>query len=83
MEKYKKGDVNLLLFFLVSAIFLFGMSILWSKNWLIEEDLSSSSTFISKSALEKKVEEKRNKRKENVNKSLEAYDEQKKDETKQ
>jgi hypothetical protein len=71
MDKCKKGDVNLLLFFLVSALFIFGISILWSKNWLIKEDFDGYPSFISKKAIEKKVEEKRNIRKDNLKKNIE------------
>lgn len=76
MEKFKKGDVNLLLFFLVSALFVFGMSVLWSKNWLIDERYKDYyPVFISKSTLEKKANKERAKRQEDINKSLEIYNE--------
>ena len=65
-----------MLFFLVSVIFVFGISILWSKNWLIEENPEYYPVFLSKAALEKKVDEQRNERKENLKKTLEIYDDQ-------
>jgi len=77
MVKYKKGTINLLLFFLVSALFLFGIVILWSKNWLIDKNSGSPALFFTKSVLEKNVDERRNKRIENLNKSLEIYDDKK------
>ncbi len=77
MKKFERGDVNLLIFFLVSVLFVFGMSVLWSKNWFIEDDLSYSSVFLTKAALDKKVDEQRNEHKENLKKTLEIYDDQK------
>ena len=70
MKKFEKGDVNLLLFLLVSALFLFFMATLWSKNWLINVD-NGNSVFLSKAALDKRIEEKRTKRQDVVKKTFE------------
>lgn len=80
MEKYKKGDINLLLLFLVSVIFIFGVTLLWSKNWLIDENADGSNVLLSRSALASKVDKYRNERKEKVYKSFEIYDEKMKEE---
>lgn len=76
-KKFEKGDVNLLIFFLVSVLFVFGMATLWSKNWFIDDDMSYASVFLTKAALDKKIDQSRNKQQENVNESLKIYDDQK------
>ena len=71
MKNFEKGDVNLLLFFLVSALFLFFMATLWSKNWLMDVD-GGNSVFLSKAALDRKVNEKRLRRENAVKKTIET-----------
>lgn len=77
MEKYKKGDVNLLLFFLISVIFVLGMVLLWSNNWLIDvSHADSSSIFLSKMALDRKIDKQRKEHLKRLDESLEISDDQ-------
>jgi hypothetical protein len=78
MEKCKRGDINLLLFFLASAFFVLGMTILWTSNWLIDvNNADNSSVFISKMALDRKLEKQRKEHLERLNENFEISDRKK------
>lgn len=74
-KKYLQGNINLLLFFLVSVIFFFGICYLWVNDWFMKPD-DTAHTFWSKSAIEGKIEDLRSSRKKNVYESFEIAEEQ-------